>query len=680
MDLISDFGGVRNGRSNKFPHGFMDALQNRVQGVMMGTERLPEFSDQAIRRTMSLFMNDFLEPTKRRSLERDRNMEELLLLFYKNSVKQLQSVKSDDDAWKLMGDRYLAMFIRLMSEVMKDNDWDRDRQELATRLQTLERKLLMHENDLTTSSLNGAAGGRMVEVEVPLTHDVKDMPLVLTVGRIFGFPNNQLQDDIDKHRGEWTEEAAVKDLKTYQQCISLNTRTTLTSDDFDTAEAYEAWKKHELHEIPQLLIAVIQINPELAKTSNGNALAHIQGAASSSDYHFAEISRKMHETSETGSFDHSIDFAALSIGNHTAPEGAEIPFVYIPPNQRSYYRFFVKEAILSDIRDQDTSEATSGLISKKTSDLLHELATRWRVPSFSRKILFLDAVKDLYQNRDISLDTVDKGLVYFKETTPDKRKLNRKSVGLQDLISDWTKWTVDDVKIYQSSLRSIYENVLRDLFQVMQGAYDGKSPSFGNCLYILQEHLAPDPANPIHPKLQSKKFSSELSAALRERAAETYKAVLEKSIPKAEEEWKFNHVIELGKDVVTLCDKIRKRYRKSPEILGANPLMILVEEMLPSFAEDARELVSRIMANEKTKGQDIPVEDGFDLYRELVEIRSVHGNVLPKTPFSFHIEDLLQEFVWRWIRVTEESLVGWVENAVKQDKFQMMMAPGLHQE
>jgi hypothetical protein len=682
MDLISDFGGVRNSKSNKFPHGFMDALDKRVQGVVIGRERLPEFSDPAIKRTMALFLNDFLDPTKRRSLERDRNMEELILLFYKNSVKELQRVRTgDDDAWKLMGDRHLAMFIRLMSEVMKDNDWDRDRQELAARLQALEKKLLMHDNDLTTSSRNGGASGRMVEVEVPLTYDVRDMPLVLTVARIFGFQNNQVQDDINRHKSEWTEEAAVKDLKTYQQCISLHTRNTLTSDDFDTAEAYESWKKHELHEIPQLLVAVIQINPALAKTSNGTVLPQVQGAANPSDAHFAEISRKMHETSETGSgsFDHSIDIAALSITNHSALDGADIPFVYIPPDQRSYYRVFVKEAILSDIRDHDPSEA-SGLISKKTSDLLHELAIRWRVPSFSQKILFLDAVKELYQNRDISLDTLDKGLIYFKDTPHDKKKVNRKSVGLQDLMSDWTKWTVEDVSLYQSSLRIIYENVLRDLLQVMQGAYDGKSPSFGQCLYLLQEHLAPDPSNPIHPKLQSKTFAAELSAALRERAVDTYKAVLEKAIPKDEEDWVFYNVIELGKGVTGLCDKIGKRYRKAPDILGAKPLMILVEEMLPSFAEDARELVSRIMANERAKGEDIPVQDGFDLYRELVDIRGVHERVLPKTPFSFHIEDLLQEFVWRWIRVTDENLVGWVENAFKQDKFKMIAPPGLHAE
>ena len=38
-------------------------------------------------------------------------------------------------------------------------------------------------------------------------------------------------------------------------------------------------------------------------------------------------------------------------------------------------------------------------------------------------------------------------------------------------------------------------------------------------------------------------------------------------------------------------------------------------------------------------------------------------------PFGFHIEDLLSEFVWRWIQMTDDSILGWVEEAVKQDAF-----------
>jgi hypothetical protein len=58
--------------------------------------------------------------------------------------------------------------------------------------------------------------------------------------------------------------------------------------------------------------------------------------------------------------------------------------------------------------------------------------------------------------------------------------------------------------------------------------------------------------------------------------------------------------------------------------------MVLIAEVLPSYAADARDLVERIMGLAKEKGEEIHQQDGFDLYKELVEIRSVHGNVLPK--------------------------------------------------
>jgi hypothetical protein len=58
--------------------------------------------------------------------------------------------------------------------------------------------------------------------------------------------------------------------------------------------------------------------------------------------------------------------------------------------------------------------------------------------------------------------------------------------------------------------------------------------------------------------------------------------------------------------------------------------MVLVAEVLPSYAADARDLVERIMGLAKEKGQEIDQQDGFDLYKELVEIRRVHADVLPE--------------------------------------------------
>jgi len=147
--------------------------------------------------------------------------------------------------------------------------------------------------------------------------------------------------------------------------------------------------------------------------------------------------------------------------------------------------------------------------------------------------------------------------------------------------------------------------------------------------------------------------------------------LLKTDIPNSSEEWEFFHVIKLGKSVVKFAERIKKRYRKQPYIMGVNPLLILIEEVLPSYAADARDMVERIINMASEHGVEIAIEDGFHLYSELVEIRKVHTEVLPEVPFGLHIEGLLQDFVWRWIQSTDTKIVGWVEEAVKQDAFAM---------
>jgi hypothetical protein len=55
-----------------------------------------------------------------------------------------------------------------------------------------------------------------------------------------------------------------------------------------------------------------------------------------------------------------------------------------------------------------------------------------------------------------------------------------------------------------------------------------------------------------------------------------------------------------------------------------------VEIILPLYAEDARDIVARIMQLVKSKGEEVPIEDGFDLYKELVDIRRIHAEALPE--------------------------------------------------
>lgn len=138
-----------------------------------------------------------------------------------------------------MVDRHVALFVRLISNSLKDHGNDKDRPELMVRLATLEKKLLTNDQDLFIDKGDGQ-GGSTIEVIAPLSTDVKDMGMVQTVAKIFGLRNSQVQSDIDANAKLWTEEAALMDLKAYQHCLDSNTKRTLRSDDFDLDEGYQA--------------------------------------------------------------------------------------------------------------------------------------------------------------------------------------------------------------------------------------------------------------------------------------------------------------------------------------------------------------------------------------------------------------------------------------------------------
>jgi hypothetical protein len=532
----------------------------------------------------------------------------------------------------------------------------------------MEKKLLVHDQDLTADSMrNGGQGGTTIEVLVERSYEVKDMPLVLIVSRIFSVSYSDVQADINRYKDTWTEKAALQDLKTYQTNLSLMTRKTLSSDDFDSEEAYEQWKSQETSELSRLILELMKANPDLAKGSS--AAAQIRSHNASVDLG----SRQGSHSSESGA--HGLDQAMDGLNMRDDLANGDESYTFIPSDPRSYYRAIVKEALTYDLADAQQSEGGEyiGLLSKQSHELLNEVAHRWRLTLPSRFILYLDVIREKYLEQELDLDTLDAAFNYVKEPPATDKKSNRMSMMQMpppDVISDRSKWTVHDFLLNQQILSSLHDALLRELFELMMFVFDTKAPPLGPIMYIITSHIYEDPTFDV-PDEDLNQFTEQLRLALRRKAGDVYGEMLAKNIPDTKEDWEFYHVIELGRAVVKLCEKIQKRYRKNPEVMGVSPMMCLVEEMFPAYATDARDIVARIMDVAHSKGEDIPVQDGFDLYKEMVEIRRIHSDALPNQPFAFQIEGLLQDFVWRWIQMTDSNLIGWVDNAFKADQFQI---------
>ncbi|KAJ5175530.1 uncharacterized protein N7482_001407 [Penicillium canariense] len=661
-DLMSDFSLVRDSKSTRIPHGFLSELEKRLTGVLMGKEKRKEYQDHLVVRTFAVFLNVLKEDSFRNRMEKDRRAEDLLLIFYSNAIKELGKGKEhDDDSWKLMVDRHVALFVRLLALILKSNDWSKDRPELANRLSVLENKLLLQDQDLMDS--NGPAS--TTEVLAPLSHDVKDMPLVQHVAKIFGMTTLQAQSEIDKNRSVWTERAALQDLKTYQTQLSLHTRKTLCREDFETDEAFESWKKSEGPDLSQMMLAIVQSNPELAKSTPG-ALPQYNATAGD------DLSSPRDRTSYA--IDQPVDLSSLSLGGADGDSEESDTYTFIPSDPRAVYRFILAQTLAHDLRDREieASQATSDapsmkLLSKQSTEMLNEICLRWRIPNFSRIVLFLDVIQSKYVDSEIDLGTLDSAFTFVKEAPSNEPRVKRSSFMASSLF-DRRKWSVHDLQTMQQLLSKIHEALLRELYDVMMDCFEAKPRPIGPVMYVLQNHIQMDPNYTEDPE-DIDRFSSYVQDGLAQKATEKYQSLLGQLIPVDQDSWQVDNVIQLGDAISKLAQKIQKRYRNNPEIMGVNPYTTLCLNVLPMFAEDANEMVIRIIEHAKSVGEEIDIEDGFDLYRQLATIRRLFTNTIPDTPFPFHVESLLEEFVWRWLRLTDQSVMEWVDQSIRQDAF-----------
>lgn len=663
----------------KLPHAFRSHLEKRMSGVLRGTESMAGYNDAALKRTFAEAYTAFTAKDFQRSIDKDRKVEPLVLIFYTAATKaQMRGKAPDDMSWKLLVDRHVAMFVRLLSSVLRDMGGDRHLADLTSRLNTLENKLLTNDQNLSIDS--GQDGGhKYVEVEIPLSYEIKDMHMVQAVGRIFGVANSKLQADLDSNMAFWTEEGALKDYKQYQYRLSANASGTLRRQDFDLDSAFDEWKKNEATHLGQLFAEILLVRPDLRTTSTASGdkpLPFRPQSLYGEEQALADLS-KMLSGPETGAlgFDQPLSLGSLSLDDGASGSSSIRPvdepsYTFIPPHPRAFYKTILQYAMSYDQLNSDP-EGPYAPLSESSIDLLVELSIRWRVPQISRHVTFVEVAARKFLDQEMTTEQLDVALEYVKTPVPEPKKVPPIQGFMSTLPEiESSKWTITDFAVYQQSLKDIHDGLLRDLFTLLMRCYEPKPPSIAVVMMVLGRHIYDDQAFSQRPD-EAADFAQQLEAGLVQGATNAYRGYTDTHIPQSREEWNFLHVVKLGKAVVGLCERIKKRYRKNPEILGVNPFKILVETMFPIFEEDANAFIIQVLQVAQEHGLEIDLQDGFDLYKELVEIRKIHVESLPSRPFSFHIEGLLEDFVWRWIKGAEAKMSDYVDESIKQDQFQV---------
>ncbi|KAI1142744.1 hypothetical protein F5Y05DRAFT_129758 [Hypoxylon sp. FL0543] len=676
-DLVKEFV-PGNSSSVKLPHGFRGHLEKRMERVIMGAEKLPGYNDAAVKKTFAQAYTAFTEQGFRKNVDKERKVEPLVLIFYSAATKACSlGHERSDDSWKLLVDRHVALFVRLLTNILRDQGHERDKPELLSRLNTLENKLLTNDQNLFIDT--GQSSGNTIEVVVPLSYDVKDMPMVQAVARIFGRSHSDVQSHIDAQRHQnWTEETALKDLKAYQHRLNSNASGALRSQDFDVDEAYEEWKRAEAPFLSQMMLEILTARPELARRSTtvsmsfDKALPASPSSAHAEDRAYSDLGRTLSYPDRSSMY--GID-SALSLGSMSLDDTSSIRtideanYTFIPPEPREFLKVIAKYALEFDAMHGDESEQSS-LFSKQSMDLLTELCVWWRIPQFTRLVVFLEVAARRYTDALFTVIDLDNAFDLVKTPPPDVKRPPHIYLYNETLSTiDRSKWTITDYVVYQQTLYVLQDALQRDLRETLLHCYEPKPPTIGPVMHVLTTHIFGDPSF-SRKEEDALEFARSLESGLQEQAALVYRGFLDANVPQSQQDWNFGHVVELGKSVVSLCERTRKRYKRNPEVLGVNPFTVLVETMFPNFEDDAHELIKKIMQVAREQGEELPLQDGFDLYKELVEIRRIHRSSLGR-PFTFDVEELLVDFVWRWIQNAEARAEEFVDEAIKQDQFQV---------
>lgn len=61
-----------------------------------------------------------------------------------------------------------------------------------------------------------------------------------------------------------------------------------------------------------------------------------------------------------------------------------------------------------------------------------------------------------------------------------------------------------------------------------------------------------------------------------------------------------------------------------------DPYLVFLETVLTTYAADAHDIVERIIHIAASGDEDVPIQEGFELYKEMVEISRKQAEALPE--------------------------------------------------
>ncbi|KAH9477087.1 hypothetical protein JR316_0011003 [Psilocybe cubensis] len=674
-DMFRDIG---SSKSVKFPEKMLKILEQKLQDIAMG--KLAAYSDQLVRRTMAKFWGQFKVESFKRQMKENRKIEELILMFATHATSVLKKEPTlAGDGWKPELNNQIAHFIKLLRECLRSVNHVSP--ELLSRLDAYTAKLAptLQQGYSQSDSGYDSASTRGDREPIPsLSASVGDMHLVKVVTDLFKLPESAVQEEVDKIRGSIvSEKAAMTDLKTCLKNIAAGAPFPGRREDFDSDAAWHHWRTLETTHLQQLMVIMVQFNPELAKSTPSDILPAIQTTSTGrpgslySQIESPTATRHPSISSRRSMF--SADFNLSSNGGgsiheDSIPEDDDLPighhFTFIPPNPKKFYKRLVEFCLIADLEVMlspevdDNDEVSLGILSPAHIELINECALRWRIGHSYRAACFLDLVKQFYERNDVPMECIPEAL---QNVT---RVIHETELEL---------WPVQDIDYLANTYASLFNVFLSSLYHSMDAIPNLKVSELEPYLAVL---------NHIRESSLLSRFDIDIEARMQD---------VKQRIRQVSAEW-FDIVIHEKQSapgvnralpLLLMTDEIEKGAKgldkKFPEpLLGKIDIVSLfVEMVVPKLIGELQASQKRLFESSMNgPTPDVPIQDIFALYRRTTMLMGMYRAFVPEGPFDFQIAVFFEPYVRTWLTNTDNKTKQWVEAAISHDKFEAESVEG----
>jgi hypothetical protein len=206
----------------------------------------------------------------------------------------------------------------------------------------------------------------------------------------------------------------MQDLKTYMKDLSTATAPPLRPTDFPDDISYEEWKREESKSISQLIGAMVDSNPLLAKSDP----TEVRSSLLSEPADRPDLRRTISDT--TARYTADVEQLNIANGRLLRPDwqrgssvedidehSAKSAYTFIPEDPRAYYRKVLDLFLRARKAGLSDEEEESLLFSSASIALLTECANRWRIHPAARIALLLDVVREQYDAGDIDIGDIN---------------------------------------------------------------------------------------------------------------------------------------------------------------------------------------------------------------------------------------------------------------------------------